>query len=204
MPGESLILKTLGNVVRGPSFGYFKTPGESERLGGAWFVNFVEGGPELPPAVQVRELGSWTKYGGEAVRKFSGTARYTISFTRPQGAADAWLFDLGRVAESARVRLNGRELGTMINPPFRVRVPQELLKEQNTLEVSVANLMANRIADLDRRGAGWKKFYNINFPARRPENRGEDGLFNASRWEPKDSGLIGPVTLVPLRSLRPE
>ena len=58
--------------------------------------------------------------------------------------------------------------------------------------------MANRIADLDRRGVVWKKFYNINFPSRLPENRGADGLFTAAAWPPLDSGLVGPVTLIPL------
>ena len=66
------------------------------------------------------------------------------------------------------------------------------------LEIHVSNLMANRIAALDRAGVRWRKFYNVNFPARLPQNRGPDGLFSASAWEPLDSGLIGPVTLTPL------
>lgn len=28
-------------------------------------------------------------------------------------------------------------------------------------------------------------------------NWGADGLFNASKWSPRDSGLIGPVVLTP-------
>ena len=47
----------------------------------------------------------------------------------------------------------------------------------------------------------WKKFYNVNFAARLPENRGPDGLFTAAAWEPLDSGLIGPVTLTPLTAV---
>jgi len=62
----------------------------------------------------------------------------------------------------------------------------------------VTNLSANRIRDLDRRGVPWKKFYNVNFPAKLPQNRGADGLFSAAGWEPLDSGLLGPVTLTPL------
>ena len=76
------------------------------------------------------------------------------------------------------------------------------LKATNTLEVSVTNLSANRIRDLDVRGVDWKKFYNVNFPARLPENRGPDGLFTAARWEPLESGLLGPVTLTPLTVIR--
>jgi hypothetical protein len=62
----------------------------------------------------------------------------------------------------------------------------------------VTNLAANRIADLDRRGVAWKKFYNVNMPSRLPENRGPDGLFTAAQWRPLPSGLLGPVALTPL------
>ena len=72
------------------------------------------------------------------------------------------------------------------------------LKAANTLEVAVTNLSANRIRDLDLRGVAWKKFYNVNLPARLSENRGSDGLFWAAAWEPLESGLRGPVTLTPL------
>ena len=57
--------------------------------------------------------------------------------------------------------------------------------------------MANRIADMDKKGIVWKKFYNINFPARFAQNRGVDGLFTAINWEPAASGLLGPVTIQP-------
>jgi len=106
------------------------------------------------------------------------------------------------VRESARVVFNGTELGTFIGPWFRAEVPENLIRDTNTLEVEVSNLMANRIADLDRRGVPWKKFYNTNFPARLAANRGEDGLFTAAKWTPLPSGLIGPVTLTPLRPKR--
>jgi hypothetical protein len=72
------------------------------------------------------------------------------------------------------------------------------VRDSNALEISVTNLSANRIADLDRRGVPWKKFYNINYPARFPENRGPDGLFTAAKWAPLESGLLGPVTLTRL------
>ena len=95
--------------------------------------------------------------------------------------------------------LNGRELGTFIGPWFRVDVPATALRDTNRLEVEVTNLTANRIADLDRRGVPWKKFYNVNFPARLQTNRGPDGLFSAAKWAPLPSGLAGPVTLTPLK-----
>ncbi len=58
--------------------------------------------------------------------------------------------------------------------------------------------MANRIAYLDRNNVPWKKFYNINFAARLKENT-KNGIFDASAWAPRESGLLGPVTLTPVR-----
>ncbi len=100
------------------------------------------------------------------------------------------------------MRLNGRDLGTLITQPFAVRIPAALLREQNTLEVYVSNLALNRVIDMERRGVRYKKFYNTNFPARRPENRGADGLFDATKLAPRDSGLLGPVTLTPVEPVR--
>jgi hypothetical protein len=150
----------------------------------------------LPAAVEVAELKSWTELGGEGVKAFSGTARYTLTFARPAGVAGAAALDLGRVAESARVKLNGVDLGVVFTAPYRVAVPAGLLRDENTLEIEVANLMANRVADLDRRGVPWKKFYNTNMPARLPANRGPDGNFTAAQWPPRASGPQ-PVTIVP-------
>lgn len=198
-PGESRVVKTFGAAApRGRSFPYFRGAGAARPLDGEWSLSFVEGGPTLPPARRLRELDSWLKLDGDAYRSFSGTARYTLNFNKPQGANADWLLDLGRVAETARVKLNGRELGTLITAPFRVRVPAALLRETNTLEVEVSNLMLNRAIELERRGVRYKKFYNTNFPARRPENRGADGLFDATKLAPRDSGLLGPVTLAPV------
>jgi hypothetical protein len=98
--------------------------------------------------------------------------------------------------------LNGRDLATLIGPAFSVIIDGRALAATNTLEVSVTNLSANRIADLDRRAVMWKKFYNVNMPARLPQNRGPDGLFTAAKWEPLDSGLVGPVTLTPVAPAR--
>lgn len=197
-PGQSCVLKTFGTVLSAPLFSYLTAIGDPQEINGAWSVEFVEGGPELPSPIEIRALGSWTDYGGAAVKNFSGAAIYTISFQQPEGAADGWLLDLGHVGESARVRLNEQHLGTLIAPPYRIIMPKDLMREENLLEIRVSNLMANRIADLDRRQVNWKKFYNINFPARLRENRDANGRFTASHWLPRDSGLMGPVRILPM------
>ena len=131
---------------------------------------------------------------GDAYKNFSGTAKYSIQFSRPPGQAQAYFLDLGKVHETAEVFLNGKKLGTLIGPDFKIKIPAEQLRQNNQLEIVVANLMANRIIYMDKNNLPWKIFYNTNMPARRRENV-KNGLFDASSWQPLPSGLIGPVTL---------
>ena len=199
-PGESCILETTRKPVTGPVYAYHKPIGKPQEITGTWTINFVKGGPELPKPIQVDKLGSWTEAGNDALKKFSGTADYTIAFSKPTGPATAWLLDLGAVAESALVRLNGQKLGTLIGPTYQLTIPANTLKISNTLTISVSNSMANRIADLDRNQVNWKKFYNINMSPRLREDRDANGNFTAERWTPKESGLLGPVTLTPIET----
>jgi hypothetical protein len=199
--GQSLIVVT-GNAPAGEPLPITASAGAALEVGGPWQVRFVSGGPELPAEQRLERLSSWTTFAGEAGQRFSGTAVYATTFPRPPGEADRWLLDLGEVRESARVRLNGRDLGTLIGPDFRLSIDRAAFAGTNVFEISVTNLMANRIAALDKASVRWRIFYNVNFPARLPANRGPDGLFTATRWEPMASGLLGPVTLTPMRDER--
>ncbi|MBJ6108033.1 glycoside hydrolase family 2 protein [Hymenobacter sp. BT523] len=196
-PGETCLLDTHEGAATGPAYPYMTLAAAPQPLSAPWELSFLSGGPELPAKQQVRELASWTTLAGEAGKKFSGTASYTTTFAMPQGAADGWLLDLGRVAQSARVQLNGQPVGTLLGPVYQVYLPKYQLKSTNTLTVTVSNLMANHISDLDRNHVDWKIFYNTNMPAKLKENRGADGLFTAEKWAPLESGLLGPVTLTP-------
>jgi hypothetical protein len=198
-PNETRILRTLKNAPSAPAplFTHPQVIGRARMLAGPWSIQFIQGGPVLPASGEIPELRSWTDLPGEAVKAFSGTAIYSTTFEHD--GASAMLLDLGRVADSARVRVNGREVATLIDAPWRTIVPPESLRQGvNMLEIAVTNLAANRIADLDRRDPGWKRFYNINYAALRAENRGKDGKFNAAHWKPRASGLLGPVTMAPV------
>jgi hypothetical protein len=194
--GASLVLRTLADrPASSPTWKYWQPGGAAIELAGTWAVEFIQGGPDLPPGFQTSRLASWTELGGDAAQRFAGAARYRLQFDLPAKlTADAWLLDLGKVCQSARVRLNGRELGTLFVPPFSV-VVESLKSEGNVLEVDVTNLAANRIRDLDQRKVNWKimreiNFVNINYKP-----------FDAAGWPLTPSGLLGPVTLTPLRAL---
>jgi hypothetical protein len=200
-PGGSLLVAP-SSVSGGNRYESYESAGTSLEISDPWMVRFLKGGPTLPSARSLDRLISWTDLDGEEGRKFSGTAIYSTTFARPTATAAAWRLELGSVRDSARVRLNGRDLGTLIGPTFSMTIEAPGFAPTNVLEVRVTNLSANRIADLDRRGVAWKKFYNVNYPARFAENRGPDGLFTAAAWQPLESGLIGPVRLMPLRAVQ--
>jgi len=197
--GESMIIETSSGKIKGKPYMFFDPASDPVAISGNWRVEFITGGPTLPESKAVSKLISWTDFGGDDLENFSGTAKYTISFNKPTGKADSYSLNAGKVFNSVKVTLNGKELGTLIGNDFSINIDKSLLKPFNTLELEVTNLMANRIAYLDRNKIEWKKFYNINMAARLKENN-KNGLFDASAWKPMESGLIGPVTITRLKS----
>ncbi len=196
-PYESIIVQTY-NVKKGAAnYSYIEKSENVQEIKGNWTIRFIDGGPVLPAARSIPTLGSWTELEGDEVKNFSGTAKYSIRFQKPAGNASSWLLDLGKVNETAEVILNGKKIATLIGPSFQCIIPSSAFQQTNKLEIIVANLMANRIAYMDRNNIPWKIFYNTNMPARRRENA-KNGLFNASAWKPLPSGLTGPVTLTEL------
>jgi hypothetical protein len=123
---------------------------------------------------------------------FSGLATYEVTFSFSPAEKTGYLLHLGRVHESARVRLNGTYLGLFWSIPFEARVGHLLNDGENHLEIEVANLMANRIRAMDRANIPWRIFHEINFV------NIDYKPFDASGWEVEPSGLAGPVVLIPV------
>jgi hypothetical protein len=186
-PWQAAIVRTTDRASFGRRWNYLRSTAAAVTLTGRWRVAFVDGGPTEPREFEIDEPEAWTGRGDADADRFAGTARYTLTFDAPDAAPDH-LLSLGGVAESARVRLNGVSLGTLIARPFEARTGP-LRRRGNRLEIEVTNLSANRIRDLDRRGVAWKVFKDINYVnfAYKP--------FDASAWPVRLSGLLGPVTL---------
>ena len=119
-----------------------------QALEGPWEVSFP---PNLgaPPKITLEKLASWSEHPEAGVKYFSGTATYRKTFSVDQAAMgkpqSAIVLDLGDVQVSARVRLNGRELGILWKKPYRMDVTQALRSGENKLEVEVVNLWINRL-----------------------------------------------------------
>jgi len=193
-PGEARVLRAFAQqTVDGPRWPIREPLRKPMAIEGTWRVEFVEGGPILPKDLSTEELKCWTQLGDEEAERFAGTARYTITVNLPDTKADVWIVDLGDVRESARVWVNGKPAGVVVAHPFRVAVTGLFQVGDNELAIEVTSLSANRIRALDRRGIDWKKFHDINIVSHMYER------FDASTWDPKPSGLLGPVTLTPSR-----
>ncbi|HUQ64765.1 MAG TPA: glycosyl hydrolase [Flavitalea sp.] len=198
-PFGSCIVRTFNMKQEGKPYPYINPNGFKEKIQGSWTIEFTKGGPVLPGKQIITSLGSWTDLAGDDVKRFSGTARYSINFTKPEASSSKWILDLGQVNETAEVFINRKRIATLIGPVYQVVVDDSLLQKENTLEVYVSNLMANRIIDMDKQGIEWKKFYDINFAARDRKNKNKQGLFDASEWKPMLSGLTGPVSLLGMK-----
>lgn len=188
LPRQSVIVRALSEKANVRDWKYLRED-DSEAVASSWNVQFLSGGPQLPQKQTIKTLSDWTTWDddSEKLRSFSGTAKYETDFTLPSKTADRWALDLGEVCHSARVRLNGKNLGTVITSPFRLDATNAIRPGANHLEVEVINLPANRVADLDRRKQEWKKFLFVDIKYR---------PFDASGWSPVSSGLIGPVKLI--------
>ena len=118
-------------------------------LSGPWTLKFDPkwGGPE---SAQFDQLASWTTRAEPGIKYYSDTVAYTKTFDAPFASritdhASRLFLDLGHLRELARVRLNGKDLGIVWAPPFRVEITHAVKPTGNALEVEVVNFWPNRI-----------------------------------------------------------
>lgn len=192
--GGSVILKTFETAdVQVAAWQYTEPEKSSLTVSKGWSLQFTESDPAISGTFAIDTLGSWTMLNEPNAKINKGTACYSVEFELPETAAADWQLNLGDVRESARVRINGQDAGTLWAVPFVANVGKLLHLGKNRLEVEVTNLPANRIADYDRRGVNWRIFNEINMV----------NLFykpvTYADWGTVPSGLLGPVTLTPLK-----
>jgi hypothetical protein len=148
-----------------------------------WTVAFTPGWG-APAQVHMDKLASWTESSEEGVRHYSGTAAYTTAFlmlANPPEHARVML-DLGEVRETARVWVNGKEMGVAWKRPFTIDVTSAVVPGNNSLKVQVTNLWPNRIIG-DQTLPEAKRFTHTNIT----KFKADSPLM--------PSGLLGPVVI---------
>jgi len=148
-----------------------------------WKVTFDTAmrGPSKP--VIFNNLTDWTTSNDPHIKNYSGTAVYQTSFNVNQIPPENNIYlNLGMVKVMAKVKVNGKDVGTVWTAPFKVDVTNAIRKGENKVEIEVVNTWANRlIGDSKLPQAERKTWSNVNNYT--PESKYES------------SGLIGPVKL---------
>jgi hypothetical protein len=126
----------------------------------------------------------------DGIKYFSGTATYLKSFE----VSEAWSkedlrveLSLGELRNVAEVTVNGKPLGILWKPPYKVDVTGLLKPGKNELKIDITNLWANRIA-------GDEKLPREKRVTRLTQKLPVQG--------PHPSGLFGPVQLRSLGEMR--
>jgi len=181
---------------------------------GDWQVEF---GGRTPTTVRFDRLENWASRGEPEIKHYSGVATYRTSFAAARSAplvGTRTYLELGDVAVMATVTLNGKALGTVWTPPYRVDATDAVnWGGPNELEIRVANLWVNRLigdAALPPDGK-----YAVNgalkeWPAWIREGgaspTGRQSFTTRLVWRAGDplvkSGLLGPVRLVTVKKIR--
>ena len=186
---------------------------------GPWKVIFP---PNLgaPPEVTLPQLTSLHRQSEAGVKYFSGTAAYTNQFSVPASAkagGKRLFLDLGWVEVIAEVTLNGKEIGNVWKPPYRLDITDVVRSGRNDLEIRVTNQWPNRLIgdeqlppEYEYGGGGSFNFSGPGmgaiakipdwFAQGKPKPPGQRVTFCVWRHYSKDdplleSGLIGPVRL---------
>jgi hypothetical protein len=130
------------------------------------------------------DAGDWQDFG---LATYSGTGSYRKSVSLPEvDDGDRVVLDLGDVAVTASVAVNGQHVGTAFARPFEFDVSEAVRAGENEIEVVTANTLASHFAaETPRRYAQEAVDYFSDVPALLPTVERDDFV----------SGLLGPVTL---------
>ncbi|MEI6647150.1 MAG: glycosyl hydrolase [bacterium] len=178
-----------------------------QEITGPWDVSFDPkwGGPAQP--VTFDKLQDWSKHPDAGIKYYSGHATYRTTF---QAKKLKCILDLGKVAIMAEVKLNGKPLGIVWKPPYRVDVSEALKEGENTLEIKVVNLWINRLIgdeqlpeDSERNPGGALLSWPTWLLDGKPSPAGRFTFCTTRVLKKNDSlvesGLIGPVNLETLK-----
>jgi len=159
-----------------------------QELAGPWSVTFDAqwGGPAQP--VTFEKLQDWTQRPEEGIKYYSGTATYRQTLTLPAATGGRRYLDLGVVHEMAEVHINGKNLGVIWCPPWRVDITAAVKAGENNLQIDVVNLWPNRLlGDAKLPPEQRRTKTNVPFPEKPAKGHPAPHLLA--------SGLLGPVTI---------
>jgi len=179
-------------------------------VNGPWELRFPPNWG-APATVTLPELISWSDHPDIGVKYFSGTATYVKELNVPAamiGKGKGIYLDLGNVKNFSQVTINGKYLGIMWKPPFRVDITDCVHAGSNHMEIRVTNLWPNRLIGDEQlpEDREWNGMQLVKWPDWVLQGKpSPTGRYTFTTWHhyTKDSqllesGLIGPVILRPV------
>ncbi len=166
--------------------------GEAAALSAAtapWTLTFasdtIHRGPSTP--ITLTTLADLSKSNIDSIRYYSGTVTYTTTFHIRKLPKGQQFLDLGNVQKMAKVWLNGEYAGGAWTAPFRIPLPDGLLRKgSNELRIEVAGTWWNRLVGDSRLPEAERRLTPVTN--------------QASPTSPLQSyGLLGPVQIYTLQ-----
>lgn len=154
---------------------------------GSWtaIFNAKFGGPKNP--VLFNELTDWSQSSNDSIRHYSGTAFYRNRFELKSPQKNRrYILDLGLVKNIAKVMVNGKDVGGVWTPPYRLDITQALKPGNNEIKIKIVNSWVNRLLGDSQLPVNQRKTAALFGP----DPKG--GL--------ESSGLLGPVKIDILNS----
>ena len=179
---------------------------EALTVDGPWQVEFPEGWG-APRTATFERLQGWTESSDPGIRAFSGIATYRTTFELPAALASKrrLFLQLGDLAEVAEVTVNGKALGVLWLPPYRVEITGAVRSGSNRLEIRVANLWANRL-NADSLRPETERFTRSNLDRIQTDPTSDSSYGRVPRGKTRPvyteipplmrSGLFGPVRII--------
>ena len=118
-----------------------------DTLNNSWMVTFdpAKGGPAKP--VVFEKLTDWSTSDNNAIKYYSGTAVYATTFenTRSIDSGTKFKLHVGKVANLAKVYVNGIDCGVIWTAPYHVDISKAIRPGKNDVRIEVTNTWFNRL-----------------------------------------------------------
>lgn len=151
---------------------------------GPYKITFVDPITDKKFKKTLNDLQDWSKMNDPKIKYFSGTARYAVDFKfsteKLKNSKKRFVLDLGSLQNTARVYLNGKDLGVVWKAPYRVDVT-DYLQKKNSLEIRVTNSWYNKLIG-ENLLPGAERTTNTNIHLSFTKNL-------------RTSGIIGPIRI---------
>ena len=143
VPGQSEILVFGGEQIDLPAL---PKPQKATLLTPTYRIDFADS-EDLDAFYAYKTTDTLVNITGASEKPaFSGRMRYTFTLPVEHASAHAVL-DLGRVGHTARVWVNGQDVGIRITAPYAFPVGKYLQAGENEITVEVANTLVGKVRD---------------------------------------------------------